>query len=176
MNILVGSVSDESSHYDFSFDEEGFGKLCGDKGRNFVIDKVTMWFCLFKVGDAIHLDGNIVVKATTECSKCLSLTDIDVTDSFNYVFVSEPAFVVNEEVELTADDMDYIYYTGDSLDIGAIVAEQVNLLVPMKSLCSDDCNGLCPKCGNNLNNSNCCCTVSTGRREFAVLKDFKVKK
>jgi uncharacterized protein len=51
--------------------------------------------------------------------------------------------------------------------------EQFYLAVPMKPLCRDDCAGLCPSCGTNLNRGSCGCTRDWEDPRFAALKAFK---
>ena len=50
------------------------------------------------------------------------------------------------------------YYQGDRLDLGEVVREQVLLGLPLKPLCREDCQGLCPRCGKNRNAGPCGCT------------------
>ena len=50
------------------------------------------------------------------------------------------------------------YYEGDRLDLGEVIREQVLLGLPLKPLCREDCQGLCPRCGKNRNAGPCGCT------------------
>jgi uncharacterized protein len=54
-----------------------------------------------------------------------------------------------------------------------VVAEQVHLALPMKSLCREDCRGLCPECGANLNLGSCGCRRGSGDARLAPLADWK---
>jgi len=62
-----------------------------------------------------------------------------------------------DEVELAPEDIEVGFYTGDGLFLADVVAEQVNLALPMKVLCGEECHGLCPHCGANLNRERCRC-------------------
>ena len=48
--------------------------------------------------------------------------------------------------------------------------EAVILELPMRFLCSEDCKGLCPGCGSNLNNGPCDCVKTEGDQRWAPLK------
>ncbi|MBQ5968619.1 MAG: DUF177 domain-containing protein [Clostridia bacterium] len=56
-----------------------------------------------------------------------------------------------------ADWEDYIVVPDLRLDLTALVREDVLLALPTKLLCRDDCRGLCPACGKNLNDGPCGC-------------------
>ena len=85
--------------------------------------------------------------------------------------VSEAA--QEEETELDAADFDVDYYEGDTLDLRPILAEQVLLDLPMKLLCSDECAGLCSRCGVNRNIQECDCDPAVDPRlsPLAELRD-----
>ncbi len=55
-----------------------------------------------------------------------------------------------EEIELSDEDMMTDFVTGEEVDLGEIIREQIFLALPMKSVCRPTCAGLCPKCGANL--------------------------
>ena len=54
-----------------------------------------------------------------------------------------------------------------------VLAEQVNLALPMKVICSSDCRGLCPHCGANLNNEECRCEKNGADPRMAPLARLK---
>ena len=55
------------------------------------------------------------------------------------------------EVEVAEEDIDTAYYQDGEIDLGELIHEQLYLMLPMKPLCQDDCQGLCPMCGANRN-------------------------
>ena len=62
-----------------------------------------------------------------------------------------------DEVELSDREVVVGYYDGERLDLGDVVREQLFLSLPLKRLCREDCRGLCPTCGKNLNTGACGC-------------------
>ncbi|MDH4101483.1 MAG: DUF177 domain-containing protein, partial [Nitrospirota bacterium] len=80
--------------------------------------------------------------------------------------------------EVKPSEIDVNYFDGVSLDTTEIILAQISLDAPMKPLCREDCAGLCPRCGADLNNGPCGCAGHGDEHvdaRFAKLKDFKVK-
>ena len=67
------------------------------------------------------------------------------------------------EREIEEDDLTTAFYENDEIDLGQLMQEQFYLALPMKPLCRDDCKGLCPECGTNLNRGTCDCKPRLGR-------------
>jgi uncharacterized metal-binding protein YceD (DUF177 family) len=76
-------------------------------------------------------------------------------------------------VELATDDLDVFPYTGDAIDLEALVREQFVLSVPYAPLCKEDCLGLCPQCGTDRNVAPCDCEKPIDPR-FAALQGLKL--
>ena len=56
-----------------------------------------------------------------------------------------------DEREVEDEDLETSYYRDDQIDLNELLREQFYLALPMKPLCREDCTGLCPQCGTNLN-------------------------
>ena len=77
------------------------------------------------------------------------------------------------------DAVDLFPLDGPVVDLAEVAREQVDLALPLRVLCRDDCRGLCPGCGADLNREACRCTSVGGDERFAGLarlKDALVKK
>jgi uncharacterized protein len=80
------------------------------------------------------------------------------------------------EREIEEDDLTTAFYENDQIDLGQLMQEQLYLSLPMKPLCSDDCKGLCPLCGTNLNRGTCECQPNREDPRFAALKNLRANK
>lgn len=103
--------------------------------------------------DRLELTAKVTAVVTAVCARCVAPLTTDLS------------FEVNEvigEDEVTLD--------GTILDVDSIVAKNVFMNLPMKFLCSEDCKGLCPKCGENLNIEECKCDNDEIDERFAALK------
>lgn len=87
---------------------------------------------------------------TRPCDRCLT----EVTTPMHFRFEHRLAVSLNGE-----ENGDYIETPDYKLDIRELALTDIILQLPSKYLCRDDCKGLCPKCGQNLNEKDCGCTV-----------------
>lgn len=81
------------------------------------------------------------------CNRCLTLTRKELCHNISHVIVNK----LNDE----EDFEDYIVIEGDELDLDELIYSDIILLTPTKFLCKEDCKGLCPTCGKNLNEGDC---------------------
>ena len=81
---------------------------------------------------------------------------------------------MNENFKATGDisEEDFIGFSGDEIDITEIVMDAVHIATPMKVVCDDDCKGLCPSCGKNLNEGDCGCDNTYINPKFASLRSL----
>ncbi len=78
-----------------------------------------------------------------------------------------------ETLEQEQDDGDIVVLDGDSLDAGALMTDTFILEMDTKNLCSEDCKGLCPGCGVNLNLEPCRCVREVDPRLAGLAKFFE---
>lgn len=117
---------------------------------------------LFTKADIVYLDVNIGFTFCGFCDRCAE----DVKKDFSL----DVKRIVVEQLQNENDDDDYIVVKNRALDLEELVNEEVSLSLPAKVLCSDDCKGLCPQCGTNLNVSKCDCKRDVDPRLSALLQ------
>ncbi len=77
------------------------------------------------------------------------------------------------ELELQDEDLSTAYYHDQMLDLGEMMREQFNLALPMRPLCQEACQGLCPQCGANRNRGDACgCSVKWEDPRLAGLRSL----
>jgi len=108
-------------------------------------------------GRRYRLVGRVTSRLELCCSRCLEPLDFPVDAAFDLEYLPRAENVGEGEREVGEDDLAAAFYTDDTIDLGALVSEQLHLALPMKPLCSDSCCGLCPLCGTNLNVASCAC-------------------
>ena len=119
-----------------------------------------------------RLTGRVEGEMELSCSRCLEPFRMPVAAEFDLRYVPRTENVGDEEQEVGEDDLTTAFYTDDQIDLGELIAEQFQLALPMKPLCSDDCRGLCPQCGTNLNTGSCDCHREWVDPRLAALKQF----
>jgi len=128
---------------------------------------------LRRIRETVFFEGEIDTTVETDCSRCLELARIPVHARFGYTLVPEREGHA-EETELSAEDLDSVHYRDDLIDPEPLIYEQIVLQIPMKALCREECKGLCPRCGANLNQGDCGCRENPGDSRLAVLKKLKI--
>lgn len=176
MQINIANIPDEGSELTFSRGEEWFPRILPEKdGTNFSVQNVDVDCTVKRVLRNVTVRGNIRAGLELECCRCLAKFDLPVEEDFKYTFTQAPD-ALDEEIELTYEDLDFAYFEGDIIELDQAIAEQIILQIPIKPLCSDSCRGLCPICGINLNRETCNHKEERIDSPFAVLKNLKVKK
>ncbi len=102
------------------------------------------------------------------CDRCLEEFEREVSSGFGVVYVtdSDGAASDSEEVHVITPDT-------NTIDLGEDVRQFAVLALPPKMLCRDDCAGLCPRCGTNLNLAKCNCTQDEVDSRWSGLKKLK---
>ena len=134
---------------------------------------VDLVFDVTKDKDQFCLAGRVRTTLELPCSRCLEPFERAVDAAFDLRYLPRRANAGDEEREVQDDDLSTAFYEDDTIDLGQLVREQLYLSLPMKPLCGDDCKGLCPQCGANLNRGTCLCKRDWEDPRLAVLKALK---
>jgi uncharacterized protein len=123
----------------------------------------------------IRLKGGLSTRLQVACARCLEPVEHDLSRKFDLLYRPQGSDAGHEELSVTDAEAEIGYYKGDGLELDDVLREQVLLAVPLKSLCREDCRGLCPHCGKNLNEAQCSCTPVEEDPRWAALKDIRKK-
>ena len=124
--------------------------------------------------DDIRVVGGLDVTLEVACARCLEPVTHRVNWAFDLLYRPLGVDRRAEEVAITEADTEIGYYEGEGLPLEDVLREQVLLATPVKLVCRDDCRGLCPHCGANLNAEKCDCQQPSDPR-WAALSDLKNK-
>ncbi len=137
---------------------------------SFSIPKGIDYFVtLSNVKDAIVLTGKATANVEGLCSRCLSNATMEIDSEV------EGYYLLGEDSDVTgmAEDEYELIGADGKIDLSEAIESAILVELPMIFLCRDDCKGLCPKCGINLNEKQCdCADQIDDSNPFAVLKDF----
>lgn len=126
-----------------------------------------------KQAGRIEVKGTISGPVAIDCTRCLESVRQELKIPFEAVYVPAEDFGEESESEISGEDLKVDVLEGDSLDLTAIVREQVLLGLPAQTLCREDCKGLCERCGVNLNEAECKCGDDDIDPRWAALKGLK---
>jgi len=122
----------------------------------------------------VYINGSITALFKVSCGRCLEDFDFKV-DTPVALFLKKLSDLKGE-VELNASDMDVNALAGDEIDTSEILLSQIAMELPLRALCSEDCRGLCQRCGAELNKEPCRCVAEDEvDARLAALKGFKVQ-
>lgn len=125
-------------------------------------------------GGALLVTGTVDGEATCGCARCLEPVTFPVTGEIEGYFLVGSEDAAPDDME--DDEFDYLP-DDKAIDMAPLIQAALLLEMPQIPLCSDDCKGLCPSCGANLNEGACACPDDAGgepskENPFSVLKDF----
>ena len=128
-----------------------------------------------KIIKDIRLDGSLATRVELACALCLEPVIQDVKHQFDLLYRPQGADAGREELSVTSAEAEVSYYQGEGLLLEDVLQEQVLLALPLKVICRDDCKGLCPHCGKNLNAEQCACADAVEDPRWSALKDIRGK-
>lgn len=124
-------------------------------------DEVTCEGTFFGTGERISVKGEAHGKITSRCCRCLEPVSINLSAEVDAVFARQ----------IDPEDPDLYIFEGSKIDITDAVRDALLLELPYRFLCSEDCKGLCPRCGSNLNLGTCTCQEGgEATNPFSALK------
>lgn len=128
-----------------------------------------------RVGQDVRLRGEIKATVSAPCDRCLNDVTTPVEIPFDLFYApGDPGAGQTGEYELRERDLDFAVYENDQIDLDELILEQLELSLPRRVLCREDCRGLCPQCGADLNVEQCDCKAQVDPR-WQVLADLKAE-
>jgi uncharacterized protein len=128
--------------------------------------------------DVEVVDGGVVVTGTVsstwtaECRRCLQPITGEVVAKVREVFERAPRLREGDLVD--ADEAETYPLTGDTLDLAPLARDAILLELPLAPVCRDDCAGLCPTCGVDLNEQSCDCADQPINPVWAILDSLRI--
>lgn len=124
----------------------------------------------------IAFNGTAELTLGLVCVRCLNDFVLEMAFGFNYIFCPDRDGAVSQSKEVTEEEIEKTYYSGDILDLREYIGEQICLHLPDYARCKEDCRGLCQTCGTDLNQNRCQCTEQSLHRKSPFSKLEKLKK
>jgi uncharacterized protein len=115
------------------------------------------------IREGLLVHGTLRFEVSAECSRCLAPVTEEVALAVQEVF----------EDRFAADDGETYPIDHDEIDLEPLVRDAVLPELPPVPLCRPDCQGLCPVCGENRNETSCDCTVDDSDPRWSALRELK---
>lgn len=146
MIIKISNLSDGSYNYEFE------GEVAEIRLTEPYTGRYDTNVELSKFQDQIILNSGTNIKAKMVCDRCCEEYEQVVKSEYKMVYLLRGVEEENESVDIV-----YLNADADKINIEDDVRDYALLAIPMKKLCKEDCNGLCYRCGKNMNVSACEC-------------------
>ncbi len=129
-----------------------------------------------KVGPQVRTVGHFGIELAMRCDRCLGDYRLPIETDFDLFFLPVEQSSAAGEIELTPEDMTCSFYRQDQIDVDALILEQIQLALPIRRLCREDCRGLCGRCGADLNRDACRCGPDAFDPRWSGLRDHPFSK
>lgn len=123
----------------------------------------------------IRLVANVKTRLEFSCARCLEPVGQDIDKSFDLIYRPLGVDRRADEVSISEAETEIGYYSGEGVLLEDVLREQVLLDTPVRALCREDCKGLCPHCGRNLNVEQCDCATRIIDPRWNALSEIKNK-
>ncbi len=105
----------------------------------------------------IRIHGKLSVKVDAPCDCCLEPAAAQIDKDFDLVYMPAEEFKAGGEDEVDANALEVGFYESSGLQLNDVLREVILLALPMRLVCSEECKGICPVCGQNRNQVDCAC-------------------
>jgi uncharacterized protein len=163
MKIQVGGLTDGTYRYTFR-------TVPGDLGigEQFPAE-VLVTATVEKTGTQVRLTGAVETAGRFECDRCVAAFDRTIRGAYTMYYLQDPEDAARfepAEVQLVPPGFSVI-------DLADDIRQTLLLAVPLKLLCREECAGLCPRCGTNLNDGGCTCTEEIVDTRWETLRRLR---
>jgi uncharacterized protein len=167
MLLDLSRIPSPSAHIERTFPAAEFPSA---EGEYTVVEPVELSVDVEKKGERYRLVGRAATTLELACSRCVEAYRLPVEATFDLLYLPRHENEGEGEHEIEEDDLDAAFYDDEQIDLGDLLREQLFLALPMKPLCSESCQGLCPVCGTNRNAAACGCEVRWTDPRLAALE------
>lgn len=122
---------------------------------------------IVNMGGTLELDARVETKLGLKCDRCCEDFDYDMAFDMHEL-MKKAEYPESDAAEIS----DIHVIEGSTVDLTALVSDNIFMNLPAKRLCKPDCEGLCPQCGLNLNFGKCDCAEKTTDPRFDILDKF----
>jgi uncharacterized protein len=181
--LKIDQIPEEVSHHTLRPDEAWIeGLELGGDAR--FAQPLTIDLDVHRVGAEVFVQGRLTGRLLMPCSRCLERADVAFEQPFQAVYLPAPEADRTQGGEPSIgpgdparnlegdapDSEDVFHHVRGWLDLAPMLREQLLLAIPARALCKEDCRGLCPNCGTNLNLAECGCPGQQGFSKFEKLR------
>jgi uncharacterized protein len=180
MLITVTDLEREPLHYKTSFPPDGIdlGSDVDQKGpmqAEGVAELLEEHRGPKEIVQDIRIRGSYKGLFQVPCARCLDPVEHPLAGDYDVLFRPIGVDSDDREHSIGASETEIGYYQDGSLMLEDVLREQVLLSLPARTLCRDDCKGICPRCGANSNTDPCFCEQAPADPRWSALAGISSK-
>jgi uncharacterized protein len=175
MRVRIDEIPESGRTLRFHWDEDRLGQFVppGDPFNLKLLRPVNVVLNLDRQQDHVRVTGKIEGDLEVSCHRCLKPFPLALNELVDLYLFEKVRMPKEQEKELEPEELVYEFFDGEVIDVDQLVAEQIFLALPVKVLCVEECKGICPGCGANLNEEACRCNADSGQSPIAKLKSLR---
>jgi uncharacterized protein len=186
MRVNIDEIKEGGLDRAWDFSREQLDQmLAGDPAGHRASAPAHVTAHLDKVSRRVLLRARSRAQLGAPCGRCLAPAAVEVPVDFSLTLVpeeegAEPAPEPAGDRHrhrgggsFSTAEADEETYSGKEIDLDPFVREQILLALPASPLCREGCRGLCPACGQNLNERECGCDRRVPDPRWAGLEKFR---
>jgi uncharacterized protein len=173
--LRIDDITAEAKELSFAEPEAEINRILekGPLTEFRVQEPIGVTVSYYRAGTELFFEGGLHASTMAVCARCAE--EFAAPSDRDFRFVLAPKVIgFGEEKDLRDEDLEFSLYQGDQIDLSPLVVEQFLLSLPTRPLCREDCRGLCPRCGINLNHGQCGCSIEVGHPGLQALRNLKV--
>jgi uncharacterized protein len=128
------------------------------------------------VGPTISLHLSVDGEVKPHCARCLEPVILPLKRHWDLVYHPVSELAPEEDVEIQTAETEVGFFRGEGVELEDVIREQVLLSLPMRTICREECRGICPVCGQNLNTGQCGCVRLEVDERWRALADLSKRK
>jgi uncharacterized protein len=132
--------------------------------NDLLLDSLTGQAQITRTPQGLVVEVELSTILQEECSRCLTEIQLPIKTEFTEMYVFPGKTVTNEDLQVLPED--------GFIDLNVIAREQLLLEVPINPICKPECRGLCPVCGELLEDNHPDHGLEPGDPRFQILKSF----
>jgi len=121
----------------------------------------------------IRIRGSVRGELEVACARCLEPIRVPVEAALDLFYRPMAQIARDEEIAISEAETEIGFYEGSGIELADVVREQVLVAMPIRSVCREDCRGICPVCGANRNAALCACRETLADPRWDALKHWK---
>ncbi len=177
MRLRVDEITAEARRISFAQPEEEVNRRLGEGPVHEyrVGGPIAVTLSYYRAGTELFFEGELRAPMVASCARCAEEFSAPSARPFRFILAPRAAGE-DGDGRLRSEDLEFSLYDGEEIDLAPLITEQLLLALPSRALCREDCQGLCPRCGTNLNLHRCGCEVKAPDPRLAVLRTLKLER